>query len=695
MKKYLYVLFLFVISCFCLLMVDLSVSSASSEVYLIMTNPAEDCNTSMTITWHTLVEGTYVEYTVKEDEDFSESIKVDGIYEELTIYNGSTDSDITDFKCYAVLENLQPDTEYSYRVGKDSLSDVYSFKTGGVEDFNFAVVSDIHVYTKLATRLTKAEDLVNSFDQKGNLSFVLSVGDTMAYGTHRGYWDDLCNSSIIRDQMFAATPGNHDYYNGSATFLDDSYFNAYTKNPDNGPEGMKNTTYYFYYNNIMFISLNSEDACTNDTKKQLQREWLNEVLEKNTANFIVVYFHRSMYPGSGGNTGHAKKMKEAYQDLFDKYGVDLVFGGHDHVYVRTAKILNGTTSDSGLFGTTYVSLPQIGDRVNTSNDDYTDIIKKFGSLSGALFFRASKDTLSFELYNDAMERIDGGLISSKMSLIDQKKFEKDTKITYQEKFSNMSLNIYNGLFQRATNIKVYDGENVVLDFRPEYNKLSYPISNVSDTDLQKNYKLIITYRDGTIYEKEYLVKNEDLEVSFTSNDIICEVDALIDVKISNSLNLDLEYTYQFDEEYIKLVDGKLYAKKAGTTIITASTEGYEDAIEITVTINEKEKEEIKEEEKKINVIYHLDGGKLDNPKDSFKQDEVIILGTPTKEGFVFKGWYLDIDYTNEFISQKYDNDIAVYAKWEEVKQEAGCNSAAILYSSLMLLGLFFIRRKKI
>ena len=272
MRKYLYVLFLFVIGCFSLLLVDLKVSAENSEVYLIMTNPAEDCNTSINITWHTKVLGTYVEYTLKEDDDFSEAIKVEGIYEELTIYNGSTGSDITDYKCYATLENLQPDTEYCYRVCKDSKSDMYTFKTGGASDFNFAVVSDIHVYSKLATRLTKAEELINSFDQKGNLSFVLSVGDTMAYGTHRGYWDDLCNSSIIKGQMFAATPGNHDYYNGSANFLDASYFNAYTKNPDNGPEGMKNTTYYFYYNNVMFISLNSEDACTNAAKKQLQRE---------------------------------------------------------------------------------------------------------------------------------------------------------------------------------------------------------------------------------------------------------------------------------------------------------------------------------------------------------------------------------------------------------------------------------------
>lgn len=687
MKKYLYLMFIFVITFLSLCVFDSNVKGVTDEVYLIMTNPAEDSNTSITITWHTLIEGTYVEYTTKEDSSFSEPKKVDGIYEELTIYDGTTNGNVTDYKCYVTLTDLESDTEYIYRVGKTKMSDVHTFRTGGSEDFNFAVVSDIHVYTKLSTRLTTATKIINDFDKMRNLSFVISAGDTTAYGTHRGFWNDLCESDIIKNQFFAATPGNHDYYNSSATFLDSSYFNAYTKNPDNGPEGMKNTTYYFYYNNVLFISLNSEDACTNEEKRQIQRIWLNEVLEKNTSDFTVVFFHRSMYPGSGGNTGHAEKMKGAYQDLFDKYGVDLVIGGHDHVYVRTTKILNGTSSPDSTFGTTYISTTQIGDRVNSANNDYTDIIKKIGSGSGALLFSATKDKLSFEFYNELGEKLDGGVITSKMSSIEQKKLERETKISYNETFSNMSLSIYSVLFQRAINVKLYDGEEVVLDFRPEYNVTNYKIEGVSDYTKSKSYKLVITYRDGTKYEREYNIENKDFNISFEALDINCNVGDEVVVNITNSLNLDLEYSYEVDDEYIRIVDGKLVAIKAGTTTIKANAIEIGETIELAVTIKEA----------MVNVSYHLDGGILENQKDQFLKGEVISLGTPIKEGYNFIGWFIDENYTNEFVSQAYSSDLEVYAKWEIIPTEnekTGCNSATILYSSLLLLGLVLLRRKR-
>lgn len=684
MKKYLYAFLVSLLCCFLFTYVNVSVKASNGDAYLIMTNPAENSNNSMIITWHTLIEGTYVEYTLREDTDFSDSIKADGIYESLTIYDGTTNSDVTDFKCYAILSELESDTEYIYRVGKNNMSEIHTFKTGGNENFNFAVVSDIHVYTKLATRLSKAEEIINNMDKKADLSFVLSVGDTMAYGTHRGYWNDLCGSSIINNYIFAATPGNHDYYNGSATFLDASYFNAYTKNPDNGPDGMKNTTYYFKYNNILFISLNSEDACTNATKKQIQRVWLEEVLENNPSNFVVAYFHRSMYPGSGSNKGHATTMKGAYQDLFDKYGVDVVFGGHDHVYVRTAKILNGATSPSSMFGTTYISLPQIGDRASAANDDYTDIAKKFGSISGGVLFKASEDSLSFELIDDSGNVLDGGVVASKMSLMDQKKFERYTKIDYEEKFSNMKLSLYEGLFQRAINIKVYDGENVVLDFRPEYNKTEYPIENVSDMMLKKEYKLIITYRDGTTYQKEIIIENKDLEISFTHNDIECLINDEIVINIENNLDLKFEYQLKINEEYLEIKDNKIYAIKDGKTTIEVFLDS-EKVLDINVVI------------KPIPKYYATLNYNNGNASEKVLIEELISLKEPIKEGYIFKGWYLDAEYTTPFENKEYFEDINLYASWEKEEQQEnkeGCNSATILYTSLVLLGVFFLRRRK-
>lgn len=683
LKNVLKIFFYCLISIFFIFIININVKGAASDCYLIMSNPSEDANSSVTITWHTLEEGTFVEYTKKEDTNFSTSTKVDGVYESLTVYDGTTSSNITDYKCYAVLNNLEKDCEYIYRVGKTNMSETYEFKTGGEEDFNFAVVSDIHVYSKLATRLTKATNIINSFNNKNKLSFVLTTGDIMAYGSNRGYWNDLCESDIIKDQLFVSTPGNHDYYNPQADFIDASFFNAYTKYPDNGPEGMKNTTYYFYYNNILFISLNSEDACTNASKKILQQEWLEEVLENNTADFIIAYFHRSMYPGSGGNTGHATTMKTAYQHLFDKYGVDLVFGGHDHVYVRTAKIYNGKLSEAPSVGTTYISLPQIGDRVNKSNDLFTVEVKKIGNISGGMVFNATKTRLYFSLYDDAGTLLDSGSIASKTASIETKKLERETNISYQDEFANMKLNIYSGSFQRVTNVKVYDDKEIVLDFRPEYEKTTYEIPNVSNNDLVKNYKIVITFRDGQIYEKEVTVSNKDLKLELHCDDITTNVNEEIKLNITNNLNMDLDYQYEYDKEFIKEENGKLIALKEGTTKINVLVKEPNQKIEVLVTIKKG----------CINVVYNLDGGSLSEQKDSFNIDEVVILNEPTKEGYTFKGWFLDKEFTKEFVSTSYTEDITLYAKWEPITNK-GCNkSVSVLYTSLMLLGVLLLRKK--
>lgn len=43
---------------------------------------------------------------------------------------------------------------------------------------------------------------------------------------------------------------------------------------------------------------------------------------------------------------------------------------------------------------------------------------------------------------------------------------------------------------------------------------------------------------------------------------------------------------------------------------------------------------------------------------------------PVKEGFEFKGWYLDAEFTKEFTSlEGFEGTIKLYAKWEEVKEE--------------------------
>ena len=772
MKK-VFSIFLFLLVLFLFIPV-VNVRGEEEDVYLIMTNPGEDCSTEMNITWHAKSTGSFLIYTTKDDSSFSNRKTALPNEEELSIYDGTSGGTVKDYKCRVSLKDLTPNTEYIYKVQNNSTSTVHTFKTGGSNDFSFAVVSDIHTYTKIANRLNKANTIIHNMEKVNELSFVLTVGDTMAYGTNRGYWDDFTKSDLAKNYMLAMTPGNHDYYNQSANFLDSSYFNAYTYNPDNGSSASPNTTYFFYYGDVLFISLNSEDACTNASARSNQREWLDKVLSENEeAIYKIIYFHRSMYPGSGSNEGHASTMKGAFQDLIDKYGVDLVFGGHDHVYVRTNKILNGTTSDDSSFGTTYISLPQIGDRASEAGSNMTNIAKKVGGISGGVLINVSDKALEFKLYDDSENLLDSGIISNKMSSVSRSKVNNGLKINYDNKFSNMKITIPNILFQRAYKVVVADKESgkEYVSFRPINQKLEYMITGISDYQKQINFVVTVFYRDGTTFEKEITVKNNidygsidnieivgnkmtfsstldadyikeikiiendketvlDIDASsydFTSSRLdkvkasiqiiaidgsiaeIIPVDYSINpedvvfaypeevtvstgsevvIEIVNSEGLVIDYSYDFDSEYIELRDGKLYSIKEGETIVICKSENFEDII-VRIKISGK---------RKYLVSYDYNDGITQMNQESVESvnNLTIIQKNPSRDGYEFMGWFTDKECTKPFnVKEELTSDIILYAGWKE--KASGCKKASIVELSILILSAFgscFVFRKK-
>ena len=65
-----------------------------------------------------------------------------------------------------------------------------------------------------------------------------------------------------------------------------------------------------------------------------QLTWLQEELSKSDHKWKIVYMHHPMY-SSGLRHGSTPSLRSALEPLFLKYGVDVVFSGHDHFYERT------------------------------------------------------------------------------------------------------------------------------------------------------------------------------------------------------------------------------------------------------------------------------------------------------------------------------------------------------------------------
>ena len=73
-------------------------------------------------------------------------------------------------------------------------------------------------------------------------------------------------------------------------------------------------------------------------------------------------------------------------------------------------------------------------------------------------------------------------------------------------------------------------------------------------------------------------------------------------------------------------------------------------------------------ENEFKITYVIDGG-VNNPKNkyTFTEDEYVALRDPTKDGYIFLGWYETADFSGEAIKVWYEgektSDVILYAKW--------------------------------
>ena len=95
-------------------------------------------------------------------------------------------------------------------------------------------------------------------------------------------------------------------------------------------ERLKETVYYIDYQNVRFISLDSNIALEN------QIDWLRTNLENNSNRWTVITFHHPLY--SPASSRDNKEMRQLWKPILDEFKVDLVLSGHDHTYSRTGLI---------------------------------------------------------------------------------------------------------------------------------------------------------------------------------------------------------------------------------------------------------------------------------------------------------------------------------------------------------------------
>jgi predicted phosphodiesterase len=164
---------------------------------------------------------------------------------------------------------------------------------------------------------------------------ILHVGDLVYHGRVYDEWGPQFFSPAA--DMLAETPvivawGNHEYYG------DGPLWPADLLSP---PEGGTETWYAFTYGCSRFIGLDSYEEVEGVSLEpgSDQYTWLSEELKSDafdSATWQFAFFHHPPYT-SGTHLSTETTAEENLVPLFEAYGVDMVFNGHNHNYERSLK----------------------------------------------------------------------------------------------------------------------------------------------------------------------------------------------------------------------------------------------------------------------------------------------------------------------------------------------------------------------
>jgi predicted phosphodiesterase len=221
---------------------------------------------------------------------------------------------------------LTSDADSLYGTPPDGLSDTgftVFVSDGSLEDslmVTIRIIPCLLVYGDTRTNHNIHQQIVDLI-LPHQPSTVFHSGDLVNNGNSSSDWDTFNTITSQLRLMFEFYPalGNHEYQS-------QLYFDNFDL-PNN------EQWYSVERNYIRFIILNSCVA-TNIGSEQYQ--WLETNLASvpDSVKFIAAVFHHPPY-STGPHTEDEMSLRQTFIPLFEQYGVDIVFNGHDHDYERS------------------------------------------------------------------------------------------------------------------------------------------------------------------------------------------------------------------------------------------------------------------------------------------------------------------------------------------------------------------------
>ena len=218
--------------------------------------------------------------------------------------------------------------------------------------------------------------------------FLIMVGDNM-YGSERPQDYNrkfvLPYKPILDAKIpFYASLGNHDDPN--QIFYE--YFN------------MNGKRYYSFKKDklgspgVRFYALDSNYMSRD------QLEWFEKELSNSGSDWKIPFFHHPLY-SSGGRHGSEVDLRTQLEPLFVKYGVNVVFAGHEHFYERLKP-------QKGIYYFTAGGSAKLraGDIQKTAMTEFG-----FDTDNSYMLVEITGDTMHFQTLSRSGRRIDSGSIT--------------------------------------------------------------------------------------------------------------------------------------------------------------------------------------------------------------------------------------------------------------------------------------------
>lgn len=234
------------------------------------------------------------------------------------------------------ITGLEPGTKYCYRVGDASRgwwSDTGVINTAdGSSTYGFFHVTDPQSVTEKQYAQNWASALDTAFSNHKDAGFILSTGDMVDNGKDFREWQRMFNaaSNSLMDTVLMTASGNHEARGDNANIQNFIYSNLPAQDTTSG------VYYSFDYNTAHIAVLNTNNLAEDKSLSADQIEWLKADMSASNADWKFIALHKAPYSnGSHFDDEDVVAIRAQLVPLMNELDIDIMFQGHDHVYMRT------------------------------------------------------------------------------------------------------------------------------------------------------------------------------------------------------------------------------------------------------------------------------------------------------------------------------------------------------------------------